>query len=123
MAKILVVDDEPSIRKSVGMLLKSEGYDVSYAVDGKDGYEKAKMERPDVILLDMFMPGLSGKRALEKIRSDHTTKEIKVIFLTVALPSETGRKEFEKLEIDDYITKPFENELLLNAISQVLINK
>ena len=120
MTRILVVDDEPNIRKAVGILLKSEGFDLDYAQDGQEALSAIEKSKPDLILLDMFMPRLSGKRMVELLRGKKDYERTKVIFLTVALPSESGKRELESLGISDYITKPFDGGDLLRRVRKAL---
>ena len=118
--KILVVDDEESIQSLLTAIFTGEGYDVESASDGTDGLEKAKNGKPDLILLDMMMPGMSGREMSEKLRADPKTKNMKIAFLTVAKFSETGKETLEKLGILDYITKPFENDDLIKRVKKII---
>lgn len=121
MAKtILIVDDEENIREVVSAILEPEGYKIITASDGADCLEKLKTLKPDLILLDMMMPGMSGREVCEKIRANPKTKGLKVAFLTVARFSESGKEELKKLGIIDYITKPFENADLIKRIKKVV---
>jgi len=89
--KILIVDDEESIREVVSAVLEPEGYEITLAIDGADCLKKLTKIKPDLILLDMMMPGMSGRETCEKIRANPKTKNLKVAFLTVARFSESGR--------------------------------
>lgn len=120
MPKILVVDDEVNIRKAVGTVLQVEGFDVDYAGDGEEALQKLRGCNYDLVLLDMFMPKLSGKATCAQMRKDPECKDIKVIFLTVALLSPDGRKELDALGMSDYITKPFDNENLITRVRKAL---
>jgi len=120
MEKILVVDDEPNIRKAVGILLKSEGFTVDFAGDGEEALSKLREFPADLVLLDMFMPKLSGRAACQRMRANPKWKSLKVIFLTVALFSEKGKEDLKGLGISDYITKPFDNSDLVVRIKKVL---
>ena len=106
MTRVLVIDDEAPIRLLCRVNLEAEGMTVLEARDGPSGVEKAKQEQPDVILLDVMMPGLDGWRVAEELIEDRRTSEIPIIFLT-------ARAEFRDrargLDIGgvDYITKPF----------------
>jgi len=102
----LVIDDEAPIRLLCRVNLEAEGMTVIEAKDGPSGVEKAKREHPDVILLDVMMPGLDGWRVAEELLDDGSTRDIPIVFLT-------ARAEFRDrargLDIGgiDYITKPF----------------
>ena len=85
-----------------------------------EALEKLKAGKPDLVVVDMMMPGMSGRELVEKIRKDSALKDLKLVFLTVARFSETGKKVLEELNVADYITKPFENEDLVKRLKKVL---
>jgi len=72
------------------------------------------------VILDMMMPGMSGREVCEKIRENPKTKSLKVVFLTVAKFSEVGKKVLDKMNVSDYITKPFENQELIFRVKKIL---
>jgi two-component system, OmpR family, alkaline phosphatase synthesis response regulator PhoP len=106
MTRVLVIDDEAPIRLLCRVNLEAEGMEVAEAADGPTGLERARDERPDVILLDVMMPGLDGWQVAEELLDDERTNDIPIVFLT-------ARAEFRDrargLDIGgiDYITKPF----------------
>ncbi|MEM5871249.1 MAG: response regulator [Candidatus Aenigmatarchaeota archaeon] len=118
--KIMIVDDEANLRELVSAILEQEGYEVITAEDGKDALEKLKKVKPDLILLDMMMPGMSGREVCERIRADPKTKDLKVAFLTVARFSEIGKSELKKMNVIDYITKPFDNQDLVKRVKKIV---
>ena len=118
--KIMVVDDERSLIELVKGILEEEGYEVITAMDGKECLKKLSTIKPDLILLDMMMPGMSGREVCEKIRKDPKTRDLKVAFVTVAKFSETGRDVLKKLNVLDYITKPFENDDLVRRVKKLI---
>lgn len=118
--KIMVVDDEPHLVELLGAILETEGYEVIRCHDGREALEKLEAVKPDLAILDMMMPGMSGREVCEQIRKNPKTKDIKVIFLTVARFSETGKDVLKELKVFDYITKPFENEDLIKRIKKAL---
>ncbi len=118
--KILVVDDEESIRELLEAVLGEEGYDVVTAADGKECLAKLKKIKPDLVLLDMMMPGMSGREVCEKIRADPKTKKLKVVFVTVARFSEMGKNTLSKLKVVDYVSKPFDNTDLIKRVKKAL---
>lgn len=118
--KIMVVDDEESIRELVSAVLENSGFDVVAVSCGEDCLNELKKTQPDLILMDMMMPKMSGRETVEKIRANSKTKNIKVIFLTVARFSEVGLESLKKLNISDYITKPFENDDLIKRINKII---
>ena len=105
--RVLVIDDEDPIRLLCRVNLEADGMDVVEAADGPSGLEAARAEKPDVILLDVMMPGLDGWRVAEQLLDDPATADIPIVFLT-------ARAEFRDrargLDIGgvDYVTKPFD---------------
>jgi DNA-binding response OmpR family regulator len=121
MAKrILVVDDEPHIVKIVASRLKANGYEVITAGDGMEGIEKAKKDKPDLILLDIAMPTMTGQEALKKLKEDKDTKSIPVIMLTGRSGAEDIVKCIAEGGAKDYIVKPFMAGDFLKKINTVL---
>jgi two-component system alkaline phosphatase synthesis response regulator PhoP len=121
MTRVLVIDDEAPIRLLCRVNLEAEGMEVLEASDGPSGLELARAEKPDVILLDVMMPGLDGWRVAEELTDDNGTSEIPIIFLT-------ARAEFRDrargLDIGgvDYVTKPF-NPIELAALVEDLLQR
>lgn len=119
--RVLVVDDEAPIRLLCRVNLEAEGIDVLEAADGTSGLDLARAEHPDVVLLDVMMPGLDGWRVAEQLLEDERTIGIPIIFLT-------ARAEFRDrargLDIGgvDYVTKPF-NPLELAPLVQSLLDR
>jgi two-component system alkaline phosphatase synthesis response regulator PhoP len=103
MTKILVIDDEPSITKLVSAYLKPEGYEVFIASDGNTGLKAARSFKPDLIILDLMLPGMDGIELLTRLRRE---SEVYVILLT-AKTEETDRVVSLTIGADDYVTKPF----------------
>ena len=121
MAKIImIVDDEEDLQELVNAILEPEGFNLVAVSDGNACLDKLKTMKPDLILLDMMMPGMSGRETCEKIRANPKTKNIKVAFLTVAKFSESGKGLLEKMNISDYITKPFDNSDLVNRVKKIV---
>jgi DNA-binding response OmpR family regulator len=119
MPKILVVDDEIHILKIIDYKLRTAGYTVIAATDGLEGLEKARVEQPDLILLDVMMPRMDGFQALEALKRDPTTKAIPVFMLTVK-GKEMDRLRGLQMGIAAYITKPFSPNALLARIDETL---
>ncbi len=118
--KIMIVDDEESLSELVKAILEREGFDVIIANSGVECLEKLKTVQPDLILMDMMMPIMSGRETTEKIRTDPKTKNVKVAFLTVARLSEVGMDSLKKMNISDYITKPFDNADLIKRVKRII---
>jgi len=117
MAKktIMIVDDEKEIRDLVEVVLKSD-FKVVKANNGKDCLKKLGTLKPDLVILDFFMPDMSGRQVLEEIRKDPKTKSLKVAFMTVANFSNAGINEIERMNALDYIKKPFKPEDLMKRV-------
>ena len=114
--KILVVDDEPSITKLVTAYLGKEGYDVQTAADGPGGLLAARAFKPDVIILDIMLPGLDGLEVLARLRRE---SDVYVILLT-ARTEETDRVVGLSVGADDYVTKPFSARELVARVKAAL---
>lgn len=120
MKTILVVDDEEDIRAVVKVILQDAGYKVQVATDGPDALEKLKEKLPDLMLVDMFMPAMSGRELCEIVRSRKNLKNLKCAFLTVAEFSAAGKEELKKMKILDYIKKPVDNKDLVKRIKKMI---
>ncbi|HEX5631905.1 MAG TPA: response regulator [Gemmatimonadales bacterium] len=113
--RILVVDDEPDITALVAYHLAKGGYRVSTAANGADALKSAREERPDIVVLDLMLPGLSGYEVLQELRKREETRDVGVILLT-ARREEADRIRGLSLGADDYLTKPFSpHELALRV--------
>ncbi|MEM5834263.1 MAG: response regulator [Candidatus Aenigmatarchaeota archaeon] len=118
--KIMIVDDEENLVELVKAIFEREGYEVIPAYSGKECLEKLEKVKPDLILMDMMMPGMTGKETTKKIRENPKTKNLKIAFLTVVRLSEVGMEEMKKLNVLDFITKPFDNEDLVRRVKKIL---
>ncbi|MFT3962661.1 response regulator [Propionivibrio sp.] len=113
---ILVVDDSPTERHVLSELLTSNGYQIITAENGEEGVEKAKKELPDLILMDVVMPGLNGYQATRTLTRDETTKHIPIIVCT-SKGQETDRIWGLRQGALDYIVKPVDADDLLSKIA------
>ncbi len=104
--KVLVIDDEPPIRLLCRVNLEAEKMEVLEASDGPTGLEKARNEEPDVILLDVMMPGLDGWQVAEELLADERTRSIPIVFLTARAEVRDRARGLDLGGID-YVTKPF----------------
>jgi len=118
--KIMIVDDEENLVELVKAILGQEGFEVIDADSGQECLEKLKEVKPDLILMDMMMPLMSGRETTEKIRANPKTKNLKIVFLTVARFSEVGKETLKKLNVSDYITKPFDNDELVRRVKKLV---
>jgi DNA-binding NarL/FixJ family response regulator len=115
MKTVLLIEDEPHMRRNVLRMLELEGYRAVGAEDGREGVAAAKKERPDLILCDVTMPELDGHGVLEELRKDPTTATIPFIFLT-ARGEKTDLRAGMNLGADDYLVKPVSLKDLLAAM-------
>ena len=118
-AKILVVDDVSRNLSMMEAILVPHGYEVVMARNGLEAVEIARSQKPDLILLDIFMPDMDGFTACSKIKSDESTKMIPVIIVT-AVAHEQNKEFTKELGADGFIAKPFMVQDLLNEIDQFL---
>jgi len=116
---ILVIDDEKDLIELVRYNLEKEGFDVIAATDGQSGLEVVKKHRPDLVVLDLMMPGLDGLQVCQRLRSDPRSGRIPVIMLT-AKATEADRVVGLELGADDYITKPFSPREVVARVKAVL---
>ncbi len=114
--RILVVDDEAGIRELVGTYLRTEGFEVDEAVDGEDALERFQRHQPDLVVLDLRLPGIDGFDVLREIRK---TSSVYVIVLS-ARAEETDKLIGLELGADDYLTKPFSPRELVARVRAVL---
>jgi len=119
MTTVLVIDDEAPIRLLCRVNLEAEGLDVIEAEDGPAGLDKARSGRPDVVLLDVMMPGLDGWRVAEQLLEDSNTRDIPIIFLTARAEFRDRAKGLDIGGID-YVTKPFNPLELAPLVRQLL---
>jgi two-component system phosphate regulon response regulator PhoB len=119
MVRILVVEDEPDLQKVLGYNLKQAGYEVLSALTGGEGLRQVREKQPDLVLLDLMLPDLSGTEVCKAIRFDPKSKAIPVLMLT-AKGEEIDRVLGFELGADDYVVKPFSVRELLLRIAAVL---
>jgi len=118
--KIMVVDDQESLIELVTEILEQEGYEVIPAFNGEECLDKLKMTKPDLVIIDMMMPRMSGRELCEMIRKNSRTKDMKIAFLTVARFSDIGKKILKDMNVLDYITKPFDNQDFINRVKKMV---
>jgi len=119
MAKILIIDDSQVDLYTLKNIVEKAGHEVVTAEDGEHGLRSAKSMRPDLILMDIIMPGMSGYEATRKLRKDDNTSEIPIIFVT-SKTLETDKIWGLRQGAKAYITKPVNEQKLLSAIEESL---
>jgi len=116
---ILIIDDEKDLLELVRYNLEKDGYDVIVACDGQSGFEIAAKHRPDLIVLDLMMPGIDGLEVCRRLRAENRTSHTPLIMLT-ARATEADRIVGLEMGADDYVTKPFSPRELVARVKAVL---
>lgn len=119
MSKVLVVDDEPNIVLSLEFLMQQAGFEVTTAEDGETALARVAEAAPDLVLLDISLPGIGGFDVLERLRADPALAGLPVIMLT-AHGREVEREKGLALGADDYVTKPFSTRELVERVRTLL---
>ena len=117
--EILIVDDEPDVVVPIQFLMEQQGYLVMVAERGEDALDLIYQYKPDLVILDILLPGIDGYEVCETIRLDANYREIKIIFLT-AKGREVDTAKGLSLGADAYITKPFSNTELVAKVKELL---
>jgi DNA-binding response OmpR family regulator len=117
MQTILVIDDDDNLRDTVGLMLERDGFRAVLAADGRSGYNTALTTRPDLVLVDLRLPGMSGTEICKQLRAAHMTTPIVVLS---ALGDEVDKVLLLEIGADDYIVKPFGTRELMARIRAVL---
>jgi len=119
MKKIIIVDDDFAIRELVDTTLGSENYNIFQAENGEQAIEIAKTEKPDLIIMDIAMPGIDGFEATRILKSDSETKGSVIIILSGKSEDVERKKGFE-VGADDYFTKPFSPLALIKKVEEMI---
>ncbi len=120
MARIMIVDDEPDLVATLKELVRKAGHEAVTAGNGQEFLDRVEKSRPDLVLLDIMMPGLSTRQILDKLK-EKKFQRLKIILLTVVRMGEDERTElFKNPLIVDYITKPFDITALMKGIKKQL---
>lgn len=120
--KILIVDDEPNIVVPLQFLMERNGYETAVAQSGEEALEAISKENPDLILLDIMLPGIDGFEVCEIVKLKPEWKHIKIIFLT-AKGREVDIAKGMVLGADEYITKPFLNKQIVECVQRLLLGR
>ena len=118
MARILIVDDSPTEMYKLASMLEKHGHQIIKAENGADGVAMARQEKPDLVLMDVVMPGLNGFQATRQLTKDSETAHIPVIIVTTK-DQETDKVWGIRQGARDYLTKPVDEETLLKTIAAV----
>ena len=117
--KILIVDDEIQLVDMVKMRLEANSYDVITAYDGQEGLDKARKEKPDLIILDLMLPKMDGYKVCRMLKFDEKYKSIPIVMFSARAQEEDEKMGME-VGADDYVTKPFDPKVLLDKIQKLL---
>ncbi len=117
--KILIVDDDPQVHKMLETVLTPKNYNLTFAENGRSAWEKMQIHRPDLMVLDIMMPEMSGIELCQKVRAAPEFKGILILMLS-AKDSQSDRLVGLKDGADDYVTKPFHVATLVNKIEYML---
>ena len=116
---ILIIEDDPSFSRAINHIVEKEGYNVSTASNGMTGLRMVKENPPDLLILDVMLPGLDGFEICSRLRNEPPTARLPIIMLS-AKGQETDRETGLKVGANEYLTKPVNRELLLETISKLL---
>ena len=119
--KIIIVDDEPDVVVALQFLMEQQGYNVIIAERGEDALDLIYRYMPDLVLLDIMLPGIDGYEVCEIVRLNSDYRDVKIVFLT-AKGSEVEIAQGLALGADEYITKPFSNAELVALVKKLLEN-
>jgi DNA-binding response OmpR family regulator len=123
MAKrILLIEDDPSVLRAISYMLEKEGYDVLTAMNGLVGLRKAKEENPDLLILDVMLPGIDGFEVCHRLRAESQTAQLPILMLS-AKGQAADRSTGLQVGADEYLTKPVERSVLLSKIEALLAAK
>ena len=117
-ARILVVEDHPTMRDAMRLVLEGEGFAIEEASDGATALTMVRDDPPDLVFLDLNIPGVSGTDVLSSLKGDPATASVRVIIVTAT--GEEGRERVIRLGADEYFTKPFSPLALLGTVERVL---
>ena len=120
MIKILIVEDDPLMSRMYQKIFKFEGYEVEMAGNGEEGLEKAKKEKPTLILLDVMMPKMNGLQTLEKLKLDSDTKAIPVIMLTNLAGQQDAETALAKGAVKYIVKSQYEPKQVTNMVKEIL---
>ncbi len=117
-ADILIVEDHPTMREAMRMVLEHEGFEIREASDGQVALDMARKRPPDLMFLDLNIPGTSGAQVLQELKADPDTADVRVIIVTAV--GEEGREYVLSLGAEEYFTKPFSPLALLRTVEKAL---
>lgn len=118
--RVVCIEDEPAMIDLIRLILSRKGYTVTGATGGREGLELVQSNQPDIVLLDLMMPDMDGWEVYQKLKAHESTREIPVIVVTAKAQSIDKVLGLHIAKVDDYITKPFGPQDLIESIEKVL---
>ena len=117
--KILIIDEEKDLVDTLTLMLRARDYTVSSTADGQEGFDKAKSERPNLILLDIMMPGIDGFNVCMRLKADKDTKNIPIVIVSAVAERDSVIK-CHNIGVSDFIIKPFNLPTLLGKLGKLI---
>lgn len=117
--RILIIEDNPSVLRATSYILEKEGYEVLTAVDGLEGLRMAKEENPDLLILDVMLPGIDGFEVCHQLRAGSQTVHLPILMFS-AKGQEADKVTGLKVGADEYLTKPVERSVLISKVEALL---
>lgn len=118
--KIFIIEDDPSFLRAISHILEREGYQVLTASNGIVGLRKVKEENPDLLILDVMLPGIDGFEICSRLRGEPQTTQLPIIMLS-AKGQDTDRATGLKVGANDYLTKPVDHSVLIDRVAALLV--
>lgn len=120
MAKVLIIEDDPLMSRMYQKIFTFEGYEVELAVNGEEGLEKVKKDKPNLVLLDIMMPKMNGLQLLEKVKLDPETKSIPIVMLTNLAGQQDAETAMSKGAVKYIIKSEYEPKQVANMVKEIL---
>jgi DNA-binding response OmpR family regulator len=120
--RILIVEDDPSVLRATSYILEKEGYDVITAQNGLEGLKKAREDNPDLLVLDVMLPGIDGFEICHNLRGEPETADLPILMFS-AKGQESDKATGMKMGANDYLTKPVDRIVLLDKVAELLATK
>ena len=120
--KILIVEDDPSVLRATSYILEKEGYEVLTAQNGLEGLRKAKQDNPDLLILDVMLPGIDGFEICHSLRAESQTAQLPILMFS-AKGQEADKATGLKVGADEYLTKPVDRSVLISKVEALLAAK
>ena len=117
--KILIIEDDPSFLRAVSHIVEKEGYNVTTAANGMTGLRMAREDKPDLLILDVMLPGIDGFEICNQLRNEPQTAQLPIIMLS-AKGQETDKTTGLKVGANEYLTKPVDRAVLLEKVTALL---